>query len=173
MNKDNCPIPTSPLFALINKDSYGSANNGNIIGINSANDMDRPGQTGYLLLNEEGAVISSSGDLENDEKSAVIIMGLINLTSQIDSNAFPPEEGFKKLSIVYDDHCYIVCLSNRKIHIVKKTLTSDSTHSSSKYLLIPLARRNLRKAGDPEIVSKARRGGNPSQVSFKIHSNPS
>ncbi|KAJ8939224.1 hypothetical protein NQ318_014925 [Aromia moschata] len=28
MNKDNCPIPTSPLFALINKDSYGSVNRG-------------------------------------------------------------------------------------------------------------------------------------------------
>ncbi|KAJ8954583.1 hypothetical protein NQ318_003114 [Aromia moschata] len=29
MNKDNGPIPTSPLFALINKDSYGSVNRGN------------------------------------------------------------------------------------------------------------------------------------------------
>ncbi|XP_044253387.1 ragulator complex protein LAMTOR4 homolog [Tribolium madens] len=83
--------------------------------------MDKiPGQTGYLVLNEEGAVLSSSGDLENDEKSAVVIMGLINLTSHIDKAAF--EEGFKKLSINYDKHCYIICLSNRKVHIVKKTL---------------------------------------------------
>ncbi|KAJ8947663.1 hypothetical protein NQ318_009547 [Aromia moschata] len=37
MNKDNGPIPTSPLFALINKDSYGSVNRGNKFGINSAN----------------------------------------------------------------------------------------------------------------------------------------
>ncbi|KAJ8946229.1 hypothetical protein NQ318_013040 [Aromia moschata] len=36
MNKDNGPIPTSPLFALINKDSYGSVNRGNKFGINSA-----------------------------------------------------------------------------------------------------------------------------------------
>ncbi|KAJ8949092.1 hypothetical protein NQ318_016996 [Aromia moschata] len=35
MNKDNGPIPTSPLFALINKDSYGSVNRGNKFGINS------------------------------------------------------------------------------------------------------------------------------------------
>lgn len=87
--------------------------------------MDRPGQTGYMLLNEEGAVLTSSGDLENDEKSAVIIMGLINLTSQIDSKAFASEESFKKLFIVFDTYCYNICLSNRKIHIVKKTLTSD------------------------------------------------
>ncbi|KAJ8948894.1 hypothetical protein NQ318_005516 [Aromia moschata] len=36
MNKDNGPIPTSPLFALISKDSYGSVNRGNKFGINSA-----------------------------------------------------------------------------------------------------------------------------------------
>lgn len=87
--------------------------------------MERPGQTGYLVLNEEGAVLSSSGDLENDEKTANIIMRLLNFTSQIDTKAFQSEEGFKKLSITYDDHCYVICLSNRKIHVVKKTLSSD------------------------------------------------
>lgn len=87
--------------------------------------MDRVGQAGYMLLNEDGAVLTSSGDLENDEKTAVIIMGLINLTSQIDSKAFSPEENFKKLSIVFATYCYNICLSNRKIHIVKKTLLSE------------------------------------------------
>ncbi|KAJ8952665.1 hypothetical protein NQ318_020980 [Aromia moschata] len=38
MNKDNGPIPTSPLFALIKKDGYGSVNRGNKFGINSAID---------------------------------------------------------------------------------------------------------------------------------------
>ncbi|KAJ8944250.1 hypothetical protein NQ318_013661 [Aromia moschata] len=37
MNKDNGPIPTSPLFALLNKDSYGSVNRGHKFSINSAN----------------------------------------------------------------------------------------------------------------------------------------
>ncbi|KAJ8941701.1 hypothetical protein NQ318_023297 [Aromia moschata] len=36
MNKDNGPIPTSPLFAQINKDSNGSVNRGNKFSINSA-----------------------------------------------------------------------------------------------------------------------------------------
>ncbi|KAJ8962375.1 hypothetical protein NQ318_018359 [Aromia moschata] len=36
VNKDNGPIPNSPLFALINKDSYGSMNRGNEFSINSA-----------------------------------------------------------------------------------------------------------------------------------------
>lgn len=78
-------------------------------------------QVGYLLLNEDGAVMSSAGDLENDERTADIIMGILNLTTQIDPIAFPSEDGFKKLSITYDDHCYVICLSNRKIHVVKRT----------------------------------------------------
>lgn len=82
------------------------------------------GQTGSLILNEEGAVLSSSGDLENDERAAVVIMGLINLTSSLDRKAFP-EQGFKKLSITYDRHCYIVCLSNRKVFVVKKTINNS------------------------------------------------
>ncbi|KAJ8956455.1 hypothetical protein NQ318_010769 [Aromia moschata] len=36
MNMDNGPIPTSPLFALINKDNYGSVNRGNKFSINGA-----------------------------------------------------------------------------------------------------------------------------------------
>lgn len=85
--------------------------------------MDRiPGQVGYLILNEDGAVLSSHGELENDEKSADIIMNLVTLTSQIDKKAFAPDEGFKKISLTYDTHSYIICLSNRKIHVVKRLL---------------------------------------------------
>ncbi|CAH1187192.1 unnamed protein product [Phyllotreta striolata] len=80
--------------------------------------MDLPGQLGYMVLNEEGAVLSSVGDLENDEKFANSIMGLLNISSQSDLCDNP--KGFKKISITYEDHCYIVCLSNRKIHIVKR-----------------------------------------------------
>ncbi|KAJ8947424.1 hypothetical protein NQ318_009630 [Aromia moschata] len=40
MNKDNGPIPTSPLFAPINKDRcYGSVNRGNKFSINSAKNL--------------------------------------------------------------------------------------------------------------------------------------
>lgn len=85
--------------------------------------MDRipiAGQTGYLILNEDGAVISSSGELENDERTASIIMDLLTLTTHIDPLGFPTEEGFKRLSLSYKTHSYIICLSNRKIHIIKK-----------------------------------------------------
>lgn len=94
--------------------------------------MDRiSGQLGSLVLNEEGAVLSSSGELENDEKSADIIMGLVSLVSQIDPSGFPSDESFKKLSLTYDNHCYIICLSNRKIHIIKRSLNPSGNLTGS------------------------------------------
>lgn len=86
-----------------------------------------PDQIGYLILTEDGAVLTSGGELENDERIANIIVGLITLTNRIDPKAFPNNEAFDKISITYPDHCYIVCLSNKKIHVVKKKLTSTTT----------------------------------------------
>lgn len=98
-----------------------------------------PNQLGYLLLNEEGAVISSSGALENDERSADIIMSILQLTgnlqqleqrnqnilshTQARSEVTDLDSPLKKVSLVYDDHCYVICLSNRRIHVVKKTFS--------------------------------------------------
>jgi ragulator complex protein LAMTOR4 len=39
-----------------------------------------PDQTGYLILTDDGAVIGSGGDLENDEARANIISSLLALT---------------------------------------------------------------------------------------------
>ncbi|XP_014473571.1 PREDICTED: ragulator complex protein LAMTOR4 homolog isoform X1 [Dinoponera quadriceps] len=85
--------------------------------------LDRiPDQTGYLVLTEDGAVLTSGGDLENDERVANIIVGLVTLTNGIDPKAFPAPEAFEKISITYKDHCYVICLSNKKIHVVKRKL---------------------------------------------------
>ncbi|XP_076233648.1 late endosomal/lysosomal adaptor, MAPK and MTOR activator 4 [Calliopsis andreniformis] len=86
-----------------------------------------PDQIGYLILTEDGAVLTSGGELENDERIANIIMGLVTLTNKVDPKAFPDNEAFDKISITYPDHCYIICLSNKKIHIVKKRLVTATT----------------------------------------------
>ncbi|XP_078035282.1 late endosomal/lysosomal adaptor, MAPK and MTOR activator 4 [Augochlora pura] len=86
-----------------------------------------PGQIGYLVLKEDGAVLTSGGELENDERIANIILGLVTLTNKIDPKGFPSNEAFDKISIVYPDHCYVICLSNKKIHVVKKKLVSATT----------------------------------------------
>lgn len=41
-----------------------------------------PDQIGYLILTEDGAILGSGGELENDEKSANIIMNMITLTDR-------------------------------------------------------------------------------------------
>jgi len=86
--------------------------------------MDRPSiprQTGYLTLNSDGAVLASGGDLDNDEKAAGILQGLISLAQdRLDPKAF--DQSFKRLTVTYEDYAYVVCLSNRKIHIVKRQL---------------------------------------------------
>lgn len=38
-------------------------------------------QNGFLLLAEDGAILASGGDLENDEKTGAIIYDLINITN--------------------------------------------------------------------------------------------
>ncbi|CAD7002780.1 unnamed protein product [Ceratitis capitata] len=75
-------------------------------------------QIGYLLLQDDGAVIGSGGDLENDEKSANIFMELLHLAESVDDN-FMPNKSCERISIVYEDHSYNISMSNHKIYIVK------------------------------------------------------
>ncbi|XP_059050389.1 ragulator complex protein LAMTOR4 homolog [Achroia grisella] len=85
--------------------------------------MDKiPDQIGYLVLAEDGAVLESGGDLENDERVATIITDLITLSNKVDPCAFSPNEKFKKISITYDDHWFVICLSNKKIYVVKRSI---------------------------------------------------
>lgn len=41
-----------------------------------------PDQIGYLVMSEDGAVLASGGEMENDERSANIISGLLTLTER-------------------------------------------------------------------------------------------
>ncbi|XP_053955041.1 ragulator complex protein LAMTOR4 homolog [Anastrepha obliqua] len=75
-------------------------------------------QIGYLVLQDDGAVIESGGDLENDERSANIFLDLLNLAESVDDN-FMPNNSCERISIVYDDHSYNISMSNHRIFIVK------------------------------------------------------
>lgn len=72
-------------------------------------------------------MLQSGGDLENDERVANIISSLVTLTNKVDAKAFPLHDPFEKISITYNDHCYVICLSNKKIHVVKRKLPSATT----------------------------------------------
>ncbi|GBP85147.1 hypothetical protein EVAR_57645_1 [Eumeta japonica] len=88
--------------------------------------MDKiPDQVGYLVLTEDGAVLESGGELENDERVAAIVTELVTLSNRVDLVAFSSNDQFKKISITYDDHAFIICISNKKIYVVKRNLPKD------------------------------------------------
>ncbi|KAJ0176581.1 hypothetical protein K1T71_007760 [Dendrolimus kikuchii] len=90
-----------------------------------------PDQIGYLVLTEDGAVLESGGELENDERVATIITDLITLSNKVDPVGFGPNEPFKKISITYDDHWFVICLSNKKIYVVKRSIQQLTTEGSA------------------------------------------
>ncbi|CAD6214784.1 GSCOCG00004215001-RA-CDS [Cotesia congregata] len=90
-----------------------------------------PDQVGYLVLTQDGAVLASGGELENDERAANIITALVTLTDKIDPKAVSSTDTFNKISITYPNHCYIICLSNKKIHVIKKKLRLSESQSAT------------------------------------------
>lgn len=45
-------------------------------------------QIGYLVLKEDGAVVESGGELQNDERSANLFLDFINLTERWVCNSY-------------------------------------------------------------------------------------
>ncbi|XP_072035244.1 ragulator complex protein LAMTOR4-like [Amphiura filiformis] len=78
-----------------------------------------PDQVGYLIINEDGAVMSSSGELENDERTASVIMSMVNLACKVKINPDKPDT-FKRLSVVFEDFMYVVTISSHKIYVCKR-----------------------------------------------------
>ncbi|XP_025424127.1 ragulator complex protein LAMTOR4 homolog [Sipha flava] len=74
-----------------------------------------PEQMGYLILTMDGAVISSGGDLENNERIADIIAKTISTSKSL----YVPDEQFQNMSILYQYYHYSICVSNKKIHVSK------------------------------------------------------
>ncbi|XP_068919405.1 COP9 signalosome complex subunit 6 isoform X3 [Petaurus breviceps papuanus] len=77
-----------------------------------------PDQLGYLVLSE-GAVLASSGDLENDEQAAGAISELVSTAC-----GFRLYHGldmpFKRLSVVFGEHTLLVTVSGQKVFVVKR-----------------------------------------------------
>ncbi|XP_036027937.1 ragulator complex protein LAMTOR4 [Onychomys torridus] len=77
-----------------------------------------PDQLGYLVLSE-GAVLVSSGDLENDEQAASTISELVSTAC-----GFRLHHGtnipFKRLSVVFGEHTLLVTVSGQRVFVVKR-----------------------------------------------------
>ncbi|MGH0184456.1 UNVERIFIED_CONTAM: hypothetical protein FKN15_014935 [Acipenser sinensis] len=73
---------------------------------------------GYLVISEDG-VLASAGELENDEQAAGLIMQMVQTACRfrLHDGTEPP---FKRLSVVFEDHAYMVTVSGRKVFVVKR-----------------------------------------------------
>ncbi|GBL82932.1 hypothetical protein AVEN_106435-1 [Araneus ventricosus] len=78
-------------------------------------------QVGFMVIHEKGGLISSGGELEYNEVLADLFYKMVKegtdkgLLSLSDN-----EGGFKKLTVQFEDHFYVVAVSNKKIHVVKR-----------------------------------------------------
>ncbi|CAI5778975.1 Hypothetical predicted protein [Podarcis lilfordi] len=77
-----------------------------------------PDQTGYLVICD-GAVLASSGDLENDKRPAGVILELVNTACAF---RLPrcPEVPFKCIYVVFGEHSFLVTISGQKLFVVKR-----------------------------------------------------
>ncbi|XP_005113258.1 ragulator complex protein LAMTOR4 [Aplysia californica] len=82
--------------------------------------MDRvPDYLGYLVLAEDGAVISSGGELENDESTANKLNKLIHTACRIPITP-DKKDVLRRMSIVVDDVIFMVTVSQHKIFVSKR-----------------------------------------------------
>ncbi|XP_033928146.1 ragulator complex protein LAMTOR4 [Melopsittacus undulatus] len=77
-----------------------------------------PAQVGYLVISD-GAVLASSGELQNDEVSAGLLSSLVSAAAglRLQRGTEPP---FKRLSVVFGDHSLLVTVSGQKLFVVKR-----------------------------------------------------
>ncbi|XP_030402855.1 ragulator complex protein LAMTOR4 [Gopherus flavomarginatus] len=77
-----------------------------------------PDQLGYLVICD-GAVLASAGDLENAEHTAGVISELVATACgfRLQRSPDPP---FKRLSVVFGEHTFLVTVSGQKIFVVKR-----------------------------------------------------
>jgi len=80
-----------------------------------------PDSVGYMILNEDGAVLTSGGELEGQERIAGLLTSMVGTLARLrkaDGNHMP----FQRASVVYDNFLYALTVTNSRIFVVKKFL---------------------------------------------------
>ena len=81
-----------------------------------------PNQLGYLVLNEEGALIYSHGELENDSATAKVISRMVKIAWNVKMDN--SMSSTQSLSLNFANFVFVVTVSNNKILVVKKQTTT-------------------------------------------------
>ncbi|KAI8772133.1 ragulator complex protein LAMTOR4 [Biomphalaria glabrata] len=86
----------------------------------SVHGIDRiPDSLGFLVLTEDGAVISSGGQLENDETTANKITKLVHTAYKIQVTG-DKKDALRRLSVILGDVIYMATVSQHKIYVSKR-----------------------------------------------------
>ncbi|XP_073255463.1 ragulator complex protein LAMTOR4 homolog [Porites lutea] len=88
--------------------------------------LDRiPDIQGYLVINSDGAVLASSGDLENNENIAEVITKMLQTAAKVPISG-DRTQTFKRMSVHYEDFILMATVSNQKIYLVKRPAKQES-----------------------------------------------
>ena len=78
-----------------------------------------PDQLGYLVMSEDGQVLESAGELENDQHTAEVIMQMVRTACRFPLHG-SAEHPFKRMSVILRDFVYTVTVSEQKVFVVKR-----------------------------------------------------
>ncbi|XP_068733157.1 ragulator complex protein LAMTOR4 homolog [Montipora capricornis] len=84
-----------------------------------------PDVQGYLVINSDGAVLASSGDLENDENVASIITKMLQSAAKIPISG-DRTQTFKRMSVYFAGFTLMATVSNQRIFVVKRPLKQET-----------------------------------------------
>jgi len=83
-----------------------------------------PDSVGFMILNEDGRILSGGGELEGQDRIAGILTSMVSHLVRLqkpDGSHLP----FQRVSVVFDSFLYALTISNQKIFVVKKTHQAD------------------------------------------------
>ncbi|XP_078738849.1 ragulator complex protein LAMTOR4-like [Lampetra fluviatilis] len=77
-----------------------------------------PDQQGFLMISDDG-MLASSGDLDNDERVAGVLMALVSTASKFPTTTQgqPP---FRRLTVVFGEFSYVLTTSAGRVFVVKR-----------------------------------------------------
>lgn len=80
---------------------------------------------GYLVINSDGAVLASAGDLENNENVASMITKMLQTAAKIPISG-DRTQTFRRMSLYFADFSLMATVSNQRIFVVKRPLKQET-----------------------------------------------
>lgn len=84
-----------------------------------------PDVQGYLEINSDGAVLASSGDLENDENVAGVITKMLQTAAKIPISG-DKTQTLDRMSVYFGDFSLMATVANQRILVVKRPLRQEN-----------------------------------------------